>query len=207
MTKSSFTQQPSYFYGMPDVYMQMGYYPFPTQPATEQMSRSVHVPYAMSMASGCKYYLGQSEKIVAGGKEQGFGALVNPLRSTAVLYVNRWLVTNSSAQPLEAHIWFGKASTIVGSKTSRHVTPGYVQLPPCPAVQGQILFGSCHSDITRDGTVASTRIIPPMTTVEQEPSGQWILGPGMAMMIHVPPTSEETPFFFSVDWWEQSVFG
>lgn len=207
MTKSSYTQQPSYYYGMPDVYMQMGYYPFPTPPATEQLSRTVHVPYAMSMASGCKYYLGQTEKIEPDENHQSFGALINPLRSTAVLYVNQWLVTNRSTEPLDAHLWFGKASSIVGAKTSQHVTPGYVQLPPCPAAQGQILFGSGQTDVTQGGTIASTRIIPSMTTVEQEISGQWILGPGMALMLHVPEAAADTSYLFAVNWWEQSVYG
>lgn len=199
--------KPSYFYGMPDVYMQMGYYPFPTPPQTEQLPRSVHVPYAMSMASQSKYYMGQTEKIAATDKDQGFGALINPFRSTALLYVQHWSITNSTSQPLVAHIWFGKAESIIGGKTSRQVTPGFVQLPPAPASQGQILYGSNSADVTRDGIVASTRVIPPMTTDGGNSNGQWIIGPGMALMIHVPQSEEASAFVFSVDWWEQSVYG
>lgn len=206
MAKSSYTQPP-YYYGMPDMYMQMGYYPFPTQPATEQIGRTVGIPFAMAMASQCKYFLGQTEKITAGGGVQGFGALVNPLRSSVHLYVNDWFVTNFSKHPVEALIRFGKATSIVGATKSRHITPGFVQLSPCPSAQGQILFASSSTEAERDGVIASTRILPPMTTVQAEKSGQWILAPGTALMVHVPEEAESGQFLFAVGWWEQAVFG
>ncbi|WP_312112763.1 DUF6143 family protein [Brevibacillus reuszeri] len=207
MTKPSYSRPSSYFYGMPDVYMQMGYYPFPTPPAPEQIPMNVHVPYAMSMASQSKYYMGQTERIVASDNDQGFGALSNPLRSHSLLYVQNWSITNSSAQPLTIHIWFGRAESIVGGKTSQQVTSGFVQPPPCPAAQGQLLFGRSGGDITREGIAVSTRIVPPMTTIEGHANGQWILGPGMALMVYAPQSEEATSFFFSVDWWEQPGFG
>lgn len=206
MTKSSYTQ-PSYYYGLPDVYMQMGYYPFPTQPATEPIGRSVPIPYAMAMASECKYYLGQTEKITAGEGGHGFGALVNPLRSGVQLYVNDWFLTNFACQPVEARIWFGKTSSITGAKTSHRVSPGFAQLSPCPPAQGKILFSSEGTEEPRDGVFVSTRIVPPMTTISAEKSGHWILGPGMSLMFQVPGTEENEPFLFAVGWWEQPVFG
>lgn len=206
MSKSSYTQ-PSYYYGMPDIYMQMGYFPFPTQPAPEQLNHNPNVPYAMAMASQCRYYLGQTEKITAGAGVQGFGALANPFRSGVQLYVNDWFLTNLSGEPLEAHIWFGKTASIHGAKPSSHVTPGFMQLSPCPAPQGQILFGSGGTDVQRDGIVAATRILPPRSTIESKKSGHWILGPGMSMLIRVPASEEPASFLFSVGWWEQPVFG
>lgn len=207
MTKPSYTR-PSYFYGgIPDVYMQMGYYPFPTPSATEQLNRSIHIPYAMSMADQCKYYMGQTEKITVGEGAQGIASLSNPVRSGVHLFVNQWMITNPSPLAIETHFLFGKTASVTGTTTSRHVTSGYVQLPACPAAQGKILYGSSTSESFPDSIHAYTRIIPPYSTVEANPAGQWILGPGMALIIRVPDTEENASFYFSVDWWEQPVYG
>ncbi|WNC16044.1 DUF6143 family protein [Brevibacillus brevis] len=206
MAKSSFTQSP-YFYGMPDVYMQMGYFPFPTQPATEQLTRQLNVPYAMTMAAGCKYFLGQTEKMTAEADAQGYGALANPFRSSALLFVNGWHFTNFSDHPLEVQFWFGKTESIIGAKTSPGVSPGYVQITPCPPSQGKILFSTGGTELPRGGAVAMTLLVPPMSTMGTETNGQWILGPGMAMLAHVPPSGKQAAFLFSTSWWEQSVYG
>ncbi|MED4584638.1 DUF6143 family protein [Brevibacillus choshinensis] len=205
MAKSSFNPSP-YYYGMPDVYMQMGYYPFPTPPATEQLPRQVYIPYAMSMASQCKYFLGQTEKVIAGTNDQSFGALANPFRSGVLLYVFDWHVTNLSDHPLEVQFWFGKTESIVGAKSSPAITPGYAQLSPCPPPQGKILFSTGGTDLPRGGAVATTRIIPSMSTAGAEINGQWILGPGMTLMAHVPASAKGASFLFSTGWWEQPVF-
>ncbi|MGG4442885.1 DUF6143 family protein [Brevibacillus fortis] len=207
MTKPSYTR-PSYFYGgIPDVYMQMGYYPFPTPSATEQLNRSIHIPYAMSMADQCKYFMGQSEKMVVGDGAIGIAALSNPLRSGVHLFVNHWMITNPSPHPIEAHFLFGKASSLTGATLSRQVTSGYVQLPACPAAQGQLLYGAGMTDTFSDHIHTATRIIPASSTAEATPGGQWILGPGMALIVRVPHTGEKTSFYFSIDWWEQPVYG
>lgn len=208
MTKSPYSQHPYYTTGIPDMYMQMGYYPFPTQPAAESIGKDAGIPYAMAMASQCKYFLGQSEKMTAGGGVQGFAALVNPLRSGVQLCVNNWTVTNFSKQPLVTSIWFGKAASIVAAKKSSHLSPGFVQLSPCPSAQGQILFAaSPAAEPDREGVIASTRIVPPLTTIDVQKSGGWILSPGTAMMIHVPEDAESGTFVAAMEWWEQQVFG
>jgi hypothetical protein len=205
MAKSSFHQSP-YYYGMPDVYMQMGYYPFPTPPATEQLPRHVYVPYPMSMASQCKFFLGQTEKVTVGAGVQGFGALVNPLRSGVLLYVQDWHVTNLSEHPLEAQFWFGKTEWITGAQSSSAITCGYAQLSPCPPSQGKILFSNKDATLPHGGTIASTRMIPPMSTLGEKTDGQWILGPGMSLMVHAPAAEKSAVFLFSTGWWEQPVY-
>lgn len=208
MAKSSYSQ-PSYYYGMPDMYMQMGYFPFPTPPAPEQTPNQVMIPYAMSMSSHCRYFLGQTDKIDISGGAQGFGALVNPLRSGVQLYVNDWYVSNFSDQAVEMQIWFGPARSVVGAKASSQITPGFVQLSPCPAPHGQLLFSSADAARPSNGSIASTRILPPMTSIGAEKSGHWILAPGTAMMVHVPAQSERESgeMVFAIGWWEQPVFG
>ncbi|MGF9819771.1 DUF6143 family protein [Brevibacillus agri] len=203
MTKPPYAR-PSYYYGLPDMYMQMGYFPFPTPPPPAQLSRNS--PYAHPLADPFKSYMGQTEKIEASDGEHGFASLVNPLRSSVLLYVNQWLLTNFSPAPLEAHIWFGKASSIGKAKTSSQVTSGYIQLAACPAAQGQIMFGSGSAHGERDGVFASTRIIPPLTTTGAEPHGQWVIGPGMAMVVRVPDAGEKSSFSFCVNWWEQPLY-
>ncbi|QRG68740.1 DUF6143 family protein [Brevibacillus choshinensis] len=204
MAKSSFNQSP-YYYGMPDVYMQMGYYPFPTPPATEQLPRHAYIPYPMSMASQCKYFLGQTEKVTVGPGGQGFGALSNPVRSGALLYVQDWHVTNLSEHPLEVQFWFGKTESIAGA-SSAAITSGFAQLSSCPPSQGKLLFSQSESDLPRGGTIATTRIVPPLSTVGAQIDGQWILGPGMSLMAHVPASEKNAVFLFSMGWWEQPVF-
>lgn len=208
MVKSSYSQ-PSYYYGMPDMYMQMGYYPFPTQPAAEQTPNQVMIPYAMSMSSHCQYFLGQTEKMTIGAGIQSFGALVNPLRSGAQLYIHDWHVSNFAARPAEMQIWFGPARSVVGAKASTQISPGFVQLSPCPAPNGQLLYTTADSALPANGAVAATRILPAMTTVGAEKNGHWILAPGTAMMVHFPSHSEQESgeVLFAVGWWEQPVYG
>lgn len=206
MAKSSYTHT-SYYYGMPDMYMQMGYFPFPTQPAPEAVTGNVLVPYAMSMSMQCRYYLGQTEKIDIGSGSQGYAALVNPVRSTMQLYINDWYVSNFTDQPVEMQVWFGQARAVTGAKTSTQITSGYVQSSPCPSSQGQILYSSGGAFPPADGVIASTRILPPMTTINAEKSGHWILAPGTALMFQFPQAEREGGQILSaIGWWEQPLF-
>lgn len=66
MAKHPFSHQPPYFYGMTDMYMQMGFYPYPGQTAEEHPDANVGIPLPMAMAMQCKYYLGQTEPLTAG---------------------------------------------------------------------------------------------------------------------------------------------
>ncbi|KZE51730.1 hypothetical protein AV540_12755 [Brevibacillus parabrevis] len=195
----------SYYYGLPDIYMQMGYFPFPTPPPTAPLNRSIPAPYTMPISDPCKHFLGQSEKIVAQDGEHGFASLVNPLRSGVLLYVNQWLITNPQACPLEAHIWFGKAAGIGKAKASAQVTSGYIQLAACPTAQGQIMYGSDQAPGHPDGVFASIRIVPPMATAGEQPNGQWIIGQGMALTIRVPDTGQQPAFYVYMNWWEHPL--
>lgn len=207
MPKPSYTQPP-YYYGMPDLYMQMGYFPFPTQPAAEPPGRHAAVPYVMAMASQCRYHLGQTEKIPIGEGINGYGALANPVGSGVQLYIHDFFVSNFSRQPLEAQIWFGQTKAIMGAKTSAQTSPGYVQLSACPSAQGKILFSSGTTETPRLDVAVSTRILPSMTTIAAEKNGHWILDPGTAMMIYLPSpaASGRSEFLFAAGWWEQPVF-
>lgn len=203
MTKSPYAR-PSYYYSLPDMYMQMGYFPFPTPPPPAHLNRNS--PYAHPLADPCKSYMGQTEKMDVSDGKLSFASLVNPLRSGVLLYVNQWFLTNFSPAPMEAYTWFGKAVSISGAKTSSQVTSGYIQLAACPAAQGQIMFGAEDAHDERDGVFASTRIIPPLTTAGAEPHGQWVIAPGMAMVLRVPNAGEKTSFSFGVSWWEQPLY-
>ncbi|GED33652.1 DUF6143 family protein [Brevibacillus centrosporus] len=205
MAKSSFNQSP-YYYGVPDVYMQMGYYPFPTPPISDQTPKQIHVPYPMSIAAHCKYFLGQTEKITAGGEIQGFGALSNPFRSGVILFVHSWQLTNYSEHPAEVQIWFGKTESITGAKTSTAVSASYAQLSACPPPQGKILFATGDNVLPRGGAAVTTRMVPPMSTIEAKLNGQWMLGPGMTMMAVLPAEEKSSIILFSTSWWEQSVY-
>lgn len=208
MPSTSYTPS-SYYYGMPDMYMQMGYFPFPTSPAADTLNRHIATPYAMAMASQCRYYLGQTDKIPLGAAGYSYAALANPAGSGVQLYINEYVLTNFSAEPREAQIWFGATKSIVGAKTSTQVSPGYVQLSACPSAQGKILFASGSTDIPRQGVTVSTRILPAMTTVPSEKSGHWILDPGTAVMVLLPAhgESDSGEWLFAAGWWEQPVFG
>jgi len=206
MAKSSFTHA-SYYYGMPDMYMQMGYFPFPSQRASEAAASNVLVPYAMSMSMQCSYYLGQTEKLDMSSGTQGYTALVNPVRSNMQLYINDWYVSNFSDRPVEMQLWFGQASAVTGAKTSTHITSGFVQPSPCPASQGQIVYSSSGSSPLADGVIASTRILPPMTTISAEKNGRWILAPGTAMSFLFPQAERQAGQVLSaIGWWEQPLF-
>lgn len=199
--------QPSYYYGIPDMFLQMGYVPYSRHTAGEQPDMHVDIPLATAMAMQGKYYLGQTEKLTAGSGVQAWGALVNPYRSGIQVYVNDWFLTNRADHPVEVHIWLGKANQLGTATASRQVTPGSIQLPPCPDPKGQILYASATTEMPRDGVIASTRILPPRSTTAAEKSGRWILGPGTALLFHIPaevPSSELTVAF---GWWEQPVYG
>lgn len=208
MPNTSYTS-PSYYYGLPDMYMQMGYFPFPAQPATEPLGRYTAVPYAMAMASQCRYYLGQTEKIPFAAGSHSFAALANPAGSGVQLHINEYVVTNFSSQPVEAQIWFGPTKSIVGAKTSAQISPGFVQLSACPSAQGKILFSSGAAETPRQGVTVSTRIVPPLTTIASEKSGHWILDPGTALtfILPSPEQTEGDGWLFAAGWWEQPVFG
>ena len=210
MPKSPYTR-PSYYYGMPDMYMQMGYFPFPTQPAAEPYGRyAAAIPYVSAMASQCRYYLGQTEKMRIGVNTHGCGTLANPDDSGVQLYIHEYAVTNFSGKPLEAQIWFGQTKSIVGAKISTQISPGLVQLSACPSAQGKILFSSGTTEPPRLGVAVSTKILPPQATSVFEKSGHWILNPGTAMMVSLHSLADSEnfkgEFLFSAGWWEQPLF-
>lgn len=205
MAKHPFSHQPPYFYGMTDMYMQMGFYPYPGQTAEEHPDANVGIPLPMAMAMQCKYYLGQTEPLTAGGGTSAWAALVNPLRSEVHLFVNEYVITNrSAAYPAEAQLWFGKAASLGNPTVSQFVTPGFVQLSPCPQPQGQIVYDT--GPLPMNGTASATRVVSPNSSVAAEKTGHWILGPGTALLFYFPGEGEAVDLIVSLGWWEQPMY-
>jgi len=204
------SSRPSCYYGMPDMYMQMGYFPFPAQPAAEPFARFAAIPHVAVMAAQCRYYLGQTEKMPIGEGTPCCGALVNPDDSGVQLHIQEYFITNCSSQPLEAQVWFGRTGAIPGAKTSAQISPGFVRLAGCPPAQGKILFSSAASETPPSSVAVSTQLLPPLTTSVFEKNGHWILDPGTAMMVflHAADVREngKNECLFAAAWWELPVF-
>ncbi|QQE73671.1 hypothetical protein KDJ56_17490 [Brevibacillus composti] len=204
MAKHLFSQTP-YFYGMTDMYMQMGYFPYPGQSLDEQADMTIGIPLAAAMAMQCKYYLGQTEPILAGNGTSSWAALVNPPRSGIHLFINEYVISNQSAEhTARVQLWFGKSSALGTPAVSPSVTSGFVQPSPCPLAQGQLV--SDTGSLPEDGVVAATRLIPPRTSVAAEKTGHWILAPGTALLFFVPAEEEAAELIVSVGWWEQPIY-
>ncbi|MEJ8545592.1 DUF6143 family protein [Brevibacillus borstelensis] len=207
MAKHPFSHQPPYFFGMTDMdmYMQMGYYPYPGQTSGEHPDANTAIPLPTAMAMQCKYYLGQTEPFTAGGGNPAWAALVNPLRSEVHLFVNEFVITNRSAShSAEAQLWFGKAASLGDATVSQLVTPGFVQLSPCPQPQGQIAYHSAPLRIS--GTASATRIISPSSSAAAEKAGHWILGPGTALVFFFSGERAAVDLVVSFGWWEQPIY-
>ncbi|USG64576.1 DUF6143 family protein [Brevibacillus ruminantium] len=204
MAKHLLSQAP-YYYGMTDMYMQMGYFPYPRQQTDEPRNIHLEYPLAAAMALQCKYYLGQTSPISAGNGTAASGGLINPQRSGVHLYINEFAITNrSSDHSVEAKLWFGKASSLGNPVVSPQITSGFIQFPACPSAQGQIVQDA--GPVPSDGTTAATHIVPAHTSVTSEKSGQWILAPGTALLFHFPAEGDAVELIVSLGWWEQPFY-
>lgn len=143
--------------------------------------------------------------IDSGGGTSAWAALVNPLRSEVHLFVNEYVITNrSAAYPAEAQLWFGKAASLGNPTVSQFVTPGFVQLSPCPQPQGQIVYDT--GPLPMNGTASATRVVSPSSSVAAEKTGHWILGPGTALLFYFPGEGEAVDLIVSLGWWEQPMY-
>ena len=169
----------------------------------DRLNKSVNIPNPLYQSLQGRYFVGQTEHIRFGKGKNGWGGLVNPLKSDVNLFVNAFTITNHSNQPFEAEIWF---NAIPPGKTmiSNNVTPANTALTPLPKPEVKIAYAEFVEGLPKRGVMAFRRIVPPHSTLVSDEDGKFIFPPdGSFIIFLVSPNSEIIESEVAFGWFEK----
>ncbi|WP_374723413.1 DUF6143 family protein [Calidifontibacillus erzurumensis] len=138
-----------------------------------------------------------------GKGKNGWGGLVNPIKSNVDLYVNAFTITNHSNQPIEAEIWFN-AIPPGKSRISNNVTPANTTLSRTSKPEVKIVYAENVEGLPRKGVMAFRRIVPPQSTLASDEDGKFIFPPGGSFIIFlVSPNNQTIQAEVAFGWFEK----
>lgn len=165
------------------------------------------MPNALYQSIQGKYFLGYADNITYGKGTNAWAALVNPVDSGVVFYVNVYTITDFSPPPIDVQIWFN--SQLPGQPVdSRLVTPANTALYPLPRPKVRLQSASNIIGTPIGGINANARRSIPGQTVAVDIDGIFIFPPGGVFAIFLTNTpGENTPGTVRVafGWWEEVI--
>jgi hypothetical protein len=157
-------------------------------------------PVYQAMQGNC--FLGQTRLIMFGNGVHAWGGLINPPDSRVILNINSYTVSNYSAYPFIAQIWFN-ASIQCPYVVSNKVTCSNTVVRPVPIPRVQLQFAESVAIRPACGVNPLNRIISPRRTQEVNSGGEYILPPGGAFLLFLAaPGACLVRARVAFNWWE-----
>lgn len=163
------------------------------------MDTTISLDYALSKALEGRYYIGHTPVLAL--TSTAWGALTNPVDSSANLFVYVFTVTNYSATPFQAQGYLN--APLENALQSPHVSPSNIAKKPLRNPHVRLLYAE-NSAKPSSGVSLLTRIAQPNTTVIGEYDGRIIVPPGSSFAVYLnSPGKQRINAELAFGWWEE----
>jgi len=165
----------------------------------------VDYPLPLSKSLQGKYFIGETDQLLPTDNNRTWAGLINPLDSGVHLYVDIYVISNLSADPLVSQICFCQ-SLPTNAKLSHEISNSNLTYRPQPVPRGQVQFGEALDTAAFTAVPVSTRVVSPYSSTASEKRGHWIIGPGTAILFTLTGTFDyPNPAVVSIGWWEETA--
>lgn len=153
-----------------------------------------------------KYFIGQTEDLIFGGRQNAWGGLINPVNSGVDLYFDIFTITNFTGQPFTGQIWL--SPNLPGRVViSTNVHPSNLTVTPPPIPKVKLAYADRVAELPTTGMNVFDRIVPPNSTLISDSSKGFIILPpgGSFVIVLVSPGAFEAVGKIVLTWWEQKT--
>lgn len=165
----------------------------------------VDYTHPLSKSLQGKFFVGETDQLQPTDSNRTWAGLINPPYSGVNLYLDMYVISNLSADPLVSQICFCQ-SLPANAQLSHEVSAANLAFQPKPLPCGQVQFGESLETASLSAVPVSTRVIPPYSSTASEKLGHWIIGPGTAILFTLTGTFDHpNPAVVSFGWWEEDT--
>lgn len=166
---------------------------------------TVSVPIELAKSMEGKYFVGYAENLFFGEGTGAWARLYNPPDSGVDIYLAVWTVSDISATPFRAQIFFNSEPQDT-TRVSPFTAAANTALSPVPQPKAQIQYAVNVFEEPAGGTRVFVRRGTPGITLEVDESGKFIFPPGGSFLVYL--TNPENPLEASsgrvgFGWWEE----
>lgn len=169
---------------------------------TKPLPQMVNIPNTLYKSMQGKYFIGQSQTLLAGNGSNTWAALINPYDSHRNLFFNVFTVSNFSSDILTAELWLN-TNPPDNPATSVSVSPADTTIKPKPENKARLRYVQATEGFPSGGVNIFDRIVPPKSTLASEEDGKIIVPPGGNVLLFIKaPSKEITNSIVAFGWWE-----